>query len=85
MANSSAYLGPCEPHDTSLGSGDTLRHEEQSPFVRLSNTVLIRSEYFGALLFDKQTLAIIEVNKPTTRLLSLVDGTSTKASCGQRV
>lgn len=43
--------------------------------LELSPEIVFRSEYFGALLFDKRSLAVIEVNAPTTKLLSLVDGT----------
>jgi len=48
--------------------------------LQVSSAIVARGEYFGALLFDKRTLAVIEVNRPTARLLSLVDGMQTAPS-----
>ncbi|MBN2642783.1 MAG: hypothetical protein JXR78_14110 [Victivallales bacterium] len=36
--------------------------------------LIIRKEHFGALLFDRDSLAVIEINDNTLGLLHLIDG-----------
>ncbi len=49
-------------------------HYTDKPLM-LSSHVVLRPEYFGGLIFDQNSLSVIEISHPTLKILSLVDGT----------
>jgi len=51
--------------------------DRMSVLPRISDDVVIREEYFGALIFDRRSLSVTEANESTLRLLRLVDGKRT--------
>jgi len=44
---------------------------------KISDDLVIREEYFGALIFDRRSLCVTEANKNTLILLRLIDGKRT--------
>jgi len=51
---------------------------KSTPFLKkvpkIANNIVIRKEYFGGLIFNKDTMSVYEINKRTLNLIKFIDG-----------